>query len=199
MENQNKLDIFHTSIWKGLFSLLRGKTGFKIHIKDFIPHPTLIKKVFTIGLPASIGQSVTAIGFSIIMGVVANFGPTVISGYGIGNRINNMVIMFAMGMSLATGAMAGQFVGAGMPEKAKATMEVFIGTLRGTGHTVLSTIVDMVRLWVIRIPLIFFFADLFGYVGIFYAMIISNISAMGLAYVFLRLGNWKEKVVEEYE
>lgn len=159
-----------------------------------------------------------------------------------------------MGMSLATGAMAGQFVGAGMPEKTEetvkrsslltfgvitiisiflfffgqhvtkifiddtaviavgkqffnygsfslpffVTMEVFIGTLRGTGHTVQSTIVDMVRLWVIRIPLIFFFADLFGYVGIFYAMIISNISTMCLAYVFPRLGNWKEKVVEEY-
>lgn len=75
-----------TSIARGsvafIFSLtlLRGKTGFKIYIKEFIPHPKIIKKVFAIGLPASVGQSVTAIGLSIIVGVVANFGPTVISG-----------------------------------------------------------------------------------------------------------------------
>jgi uncharacterized membrane protein len=29
-------------------------------------------------------------------------------------------------------------------------------------------------------------------------MIISNISAMVIAFVFLKIGNWKKRVVEEY-
>jgi putative MATE family efflux protein len=237
-----------------LYILLRNKTGFTVHMKDFKPDFRMIKKIFAIGLPGSIGQSVTAIGFTFIMGIVTGFGPAVISIYGIGNRVLSMVTMFAIGMSLATATMAGQFVGADKPEKAKetvrvsatitffivltistllfffgqyvtkffineqevidlgyhffrlvafslpffATMSVFQGALRGTGHTTLATTADMLRLWAVRIPLVIWLSEVYGFNGIFYAMIISNISAMIIAYVFLKVGKWTERVVEEY-
>jgi putative MATE family efflux protein len=238
-----------------MFTLIKGTYGFKIDIKYFKPDFRLIKKVLQIGFPASIGQSITSIGFTIIMGVVSSFGTVVVSAYGVGNRINSMVVMFAIGMELATASMCGQFIGADEPEKAEetvkkaafitfsiilsisfllfffgqyvtrffindpeviemgkvffkmvsfslpffATMSIFMGALRGTGHTVQSTTVDMIRLWVIRIPLVVFMADIYGFKGIFIAMIISNISAMVLAYLFLKFGNWKIRVVEKYE
>ncbi|HOO32265.1 MAG TPA: MATE family efflux transporter [Thermotogota bacterium] len=237
-----------------LYVLLKNRTGFTVHLKDFKPDFRMIRKILSIGLPGSIGQSVTAVGFTFIMGVVTQFGAAVISIYGIGNRVLSMVTMFAVGMSLATATMAGQFVGADKPEKAEetvrksaiitflvvlvistllfffgqyvtkffindpevidlgylyfrlvafslpffATMSVFQGALRGTGHTTLATTADMLRLWAVRIPLVMWFSELFGFYGIFYAMIISNISAMIIAYVFLKIGNWKERVVEEY-
>jgi len=249
-----------TIVSRGIFALIfayilfSGKLGFKVHFSDFKPDFRFIKKVISIGLPASLGQSVTAFGFTIITSVVSQFGPIVISAYGVGNRINSMVVMFSVGMSLATGAMSAQFIGAGHKEKAVETvrkaggitftvilgisallfffgqyvtkffindpqvievgvtffklvsfslpffslMDIFMGTLRGTGHTIQSTIVDMVRLWGIRIPLIFFMAESFGFEGVFYAMIISNMSAMMLAFLFIKFGNWKERVVEEY-
>jgi Na+-driven multidrug efflux pump len=214
----------------------------------------MIRKILVIGLPGSIGQSVTAVGFTFIMGVVTGFGAAVISIYGIGQRVLSMVTMFAVGMSLATATMAGQFVGADMPDKAEetvrksaiitflivlfistllfffgqyvtqffindqevidlgyqffrlvsmslpffATMAVFQGALRGTGHTTLATTADLLRLWAVRIPLVIWLSKLYGFSGVFYAMIISNISAMIIAYVFLKLGNWTQKVVEEY-
>ncbi|MBL5982113.1 hypothetical protein NAAC61_08900 [Petrotoga sp. 8T1HF07.NaAc.6.1] len=236
-----------------LIVLFRGREGFKLHAKDFVPDPKLIKKVLVVGLPSSIGESFTAIGFAIIMGVIAQFGPIVISGYGIGNRMNNLITMFAMGISLATATMTGQYVGANQPEKAEETVKkaslatllivgsasmvmflfghnitkffindpevikvgeeffryvsfslpffslvsVFLGTLRGTGHTIQSTIIDITRLWGIRVPLVFFFAETHGYIGVFIAMIISNFSALLLALGFLIFGNWKRPVIEE--
>jgi Na+-driven multidrug efflux pump len=166
-----------------------------------------------------------------------------------------MVVMFATGMSLATGAMVAQFVGADHKEKAVETvrkagiitfstilgisvllffygqyitqffindpevievgvtffklvsfslpffslMDIFMGTLRGTGHTIQSTIVDMVRLWGIRVPLILIMSETWGFRGVFYAMIISNISAMLLSFLFIKFGNWKDRVVEDYD
>ncbi|RAO99033.1 hypothetical protein PW5551_05790 [Petrotoga sp. 9PW.55.5.1] len=236
-----------------LVLLFKGSEGFKIHIKDFTPDIKIIKKVLSIGLPSSIGESFTAIGFAIIMGVIAQFGPVVISGYGIGNRMNNLITMFAMGISLATATMAGQYVGAKKPEKADETVKkasiatllivgtastfmflfghnitqffindpdvikvgeeffryvsfslpffslvsIFLGALRGTGHTTQSTIIDMIRLWGIRVPLVFFLAETHGYIGVFIAMIISNFSAVLLAMGFLVFGNWKKPVIEE--
>jgi putative MATE family efflux protein len=237
-----------------LYVLLSNKIGFTVHTKDFKPDFRMIRKILVIGLPGSIGQSVTAVGFTFIMGVVTGFGAAVISIYGIGQRVLSMVTMFAVGMSLATATMAGQFVGADMPDKAEetvrksaiitflivlfistllfffgqyvtqffindqevidlgyqffrlvsmslpffATMAVFQGALRGTGHTTLATTADLLRLWAVRIPLVIWLSKLYGFSGVFYAMIISNISAMIIAYVFLKLGNWTQKVVEEY-
>ena len=237
-----------------LYVLIGNKVGFTVHPKDFKPDFRMIRKIFAIGLPGSIGQSVTAVGFTFIMGVVTGFGAAVISIYGIGQRVLSMVTMFAVGMSLATATMTGQFVGADKPEKAEetvrkssvitflivlfisillfffgqyvtrffindqevidlgyhffrlvafslpffATMAIFQGALRGTGHTTLATTADMLRLWAVRVPLVIWLSNAFGFNGIFYAMIISNISAMIIAYCFLRIGNWKERVVEEY-
>jgi Na+-driven multidrug efflux pump len=79
-----------------------------------------------------------------------------------------------------------------------ALMDIFMGTLRGTGHTIQSTIVDMVRLWGIRVPLILIMSETWGYKGVFYAMIISNVSAMILSFLFIKFGNWKDRIVEDY-
>lgn len=233
--------------------LIRGKTGFKLHFKDFVPDKHIIKKVFSVGLPASIGESFTAIGFAIIMSVIAQFGEVVISGYGIGNRMNNLITMFSGGMALATATMVGQFVGANKQDKAVETVKkasiasftivfitsmlmfvyghnitqffindpevikvgeeffryvsfslpffslvsIFLGALRGTGHTTQSTIVDIIRLWGIRVPLVIYFSETHGYIGVFIAMIISNFSAMVLGLLFLIFGKWKEPVIEE--
>lgn len=243
-----------TAAFYFLYVLISNKLGFTIHMKDFKPDFRMIKKVLSIGLPGSVGQSVTAVGFTFIMSVVAGFGTTVISIYGIGQRVLSMVTMFAVGMSLATSTMAGQFVGAEEPEKAEetvkkaalltflivlsisvllfffgqyvtrffineqevielgryyfrlvsmslpffATMSVFQGALRGTGHTMQATTADLIRLWGVRIPFVLILSKMYGFNGIIYAMIISNIGALIIVTLFLRLGNWKQRVVEEY-
>ncbi len=68
---------------------------------------------------------------------------------------------------------------------------------RGSGHNIQPMIVDMVRLWVLRIPLAFILSVKFGSVGIWWGMAISNIGAAMLALLFYFRGEWKNKIIEE--
>lgn len=234
------------------YLMFSGKYGFKLRVKDFKPDFSSIMQVIKIGLPASFGQAVTSLGFTIIMGVVSRFGVEVVSAYGVGQKISQLMVNFASGVSLACASMIGQFLGADRPDLASrtvkkaaiftfsvalavstllfffghnvtqffvndpkviemgeiyfrlisfslpffTTLSVFMDTLRGSGHTVQSTIVDIVRLWGIRIPIVTILAEKYGFRGVFYGMIISNISAMFLAMAFLVFGNWKKKIVK---
>ncbi|BBE31059.1 MATE family efflux transporter [Tepiditoga spiralis] len=238
-----------------MYEMFTGKYGFKIHLKDLKFDLRYIKKILLIGLPTSFGQSVTAMGFAIIMKVVSKFGTNVVTAYGIGNRVTNLIVMVSMGISGATSIMIGQFIGSNNKNKAIetlkkasiltffsvfilsfflflygknvtsffineievintgkiyfsmvslslpffATMSIFLAAMNGTGHTVQTTIINLTRLWIIRIPLIKLMADYYGFIGIFYAMIISNILAMLLAYGFLKTDKWKIRLVKEYE
>lgn len=234
------------------YLMFSGKYGFKLRVKDFKPDFSSIMQVIKIGLPASFGQAVTSLGFTLIMGVVSRFGVEVVSAYGVGQKISQLMVNFASGVSLACASMIGQFLGADRPDLASRTVKkaaiftfsvalavstllfffghnvtqffvndpkviemgeiyfrlisfslpffttlaVFMDTLRGSGHTVQSTIIDIVRLWGIRIPIVTILAEKYGFRGVFYGMIISNISAMFLAMAFLVFGNWKKKIVK---
>ena len=237
------------------YLMFSGKYGFKLRVKDFKPDFGSIMQVIKIGLPASFGQAVTSLGFTLIMGVVSRFGVEVVSAYGVGQKISQLMVNFASGVSLACASMIGQFLGADKPDMASRTVKkaaiftfsvalavstllfffghnvtqffvndpkviemgeiyfrlisfslpffttlaVFMDTLRGSGHTVQSTIIDIVRLWGIRIPIVTILAEKYGFRGIFYGMIISNISAMFLAMAFLVFGNWKKKIVKVHK
>jgi Na+-driven multidrug efflux pump len=42
-------------------------------------------------------------------------------------------------------------------------------------------------------------SETWGFKGVFYAMIISNVSAMILSFLFIKFGNWKDRIVEDYD
>ncbi len=100
----------------------------------------LIRKIIFIGLPNALGSSLTSAGFATIMKYVAQFGPTVISAYGIGNRVTNLVNMFSFGISGAVSVMVGQFIGAKRYQDAEETvLKAFLINLTVIG--ILCTIV----------------------------------------------------------
>jgi len=68
---------------------------------------------------------------------------------------------------------------------------------RGSGHNTPPMIVDIVRLWALRIPLAFLFSLYFGSTGIWWGMALSNVGAASLALFFYFKGEWKKKVIEE--
>jgi putative MATE family efflux protein len=103
----------------GLGILIRGKHGIKIMPKHFKLNFELCKKMFLLGLPASIEQSMKALGLSIMSFLVASFGTLVIASYGIGIRILTFVIIPAFGLSMATSTLVGQNIGAGKTDRAE--------------------------------------------------------------------------------
>jgi putative MATE family efflux protein len=94
----------------------------RIERKDFKPEWRMISLILKLGLPSAIGMSVTSAGFAVIMKYVAMFGPAVISAYGIGNRVINLVSMISFGLAGAVSTMVGQFIGARRFEDAERTV-----------------------------------------------------------------------------
>jgi putative MATE family efflux protein len=96
------------------FKILSGsRYGVRLHFGDFAPDWKLIKRVFLLGLPASIEQSMQALGITLMTVIVAGFGTVAIAAYGIGFRVLTFVIIPALGISMATATLVGQNIGAG--------------------------------------------------------------------------------------
>lgn len=103
----------------GLLILLRGNKGIKIHWSDMTIDLPWIKRMFDLGIPASIEQSARAAGMTMMVIIVASFGSHVVAAYGIGARILSLVIVPALGLSIATTTLVGQNIGAGKIKRAE--------------------------------------------------------------------------------
>lgn len=103
----------------GLYILFKGKHAVKITLAKFKPNLALIKQMFLLGLPASIEQSMKALGLSIMSFLVATFGTPVVAAYGIGIRMLSFVIIPAFGLSMATSTLVGQNIGASKVDRAE--------------------------------------------------------------------------------
>lgn len=102
----------------GLVVLLRGKHGIHLVWRDFTPDVAYIKRAFNLGFPASIEQSARALGLTVLTFLIATFGTLAVASYGVGSTILQVVLIPAMGLSMAVAALVGQNIGAGNIERA---------------------------------------------------------------------------------
>lgn len=103
-----------------LFLMFRTKNkDMCLTFKDMKPRPTYIKKLFSLGAPAALSQAFTSLGFLIINSLVLGFDEYVISGIGIGNRINSMLLFPAMAVGSVLATFVGQNIGARNVERAR--------------------------------------------------------------------------------
>ena len=79
----------------------------------------LIRRMFALGLPASVEQSTRALGLVAMTFLVASFDTTTVAAYGIGGRVLSFVIIPALGLAMATTTLVGQNVGAGKLDRAE--------------------------------------------------------------------------------
>ena len=115
----------------GLAVLLSGR--FRIHLawRDFIPDRVYVKRAFLLGFPASIEQSARALGLTVLTFLITSFGTRTVAAYGVGSTILQVVMIPAMGLSMAVAALAGQNIGAGNVERAERIGR--LGTAMGFG------------------------------------------------------------------
>lgn len=251
--------IFSRSIFAAIaiYTLFSNKNnGIYLRIKDIKIEKDLLMKIIKIGLPASLGQSAAAFGFIILNAFVISYGDQTLAAFGIGNRINSLVLMPVMGIGSALATIVGQNLGANNIDRVKLAFstsiklstifmvlggvilslssrhvvgifikndmevfklshqylrlisaslplmgffQVFIGTFQGSGHTIFAMLMDMGRLWGLRIPLIVLFGKFtsWGPSGVWYAMVLSNgiICVVGLM-IYLS-NSWQKKVISD--
>jgi putative MATE family efflux protein len=112
-----------------LYILVKGKRGIQLHFQNLKPQRKAVGLLIKIGLPNSIGQGLTALGFTTLQGIVNSFGTSVIAAFGIGNRIVGMFNMPAMGFSQATAVLVGQSLGAKKKDQAKLVVRYSLYTI----------------------------------------------------------------------
>ncbi len=232
--------------------LLRGRRGMKIERRYLQPDRTAVRQFIEIGLPNSLGQGISALGFTVLQGVVNSFGVSVVAAFGIANRIISLFNMPAIGLSKATAALVGQELGADKPEGARRvvrlsvlSMLVFIvpamtltfffgnavvrffvddpevighgallfrivsvsvvpftlftvinGAFEGGGVTRPVMVLNIFRLWGLRVPLALILSarPSLGANGIWIAMFLSNVVTATLGFLWLRRGTWLRRL-----
>ncbi len=78
-----------------------------------------LHKLVRIAVPAGIEQSIFNVSIIAFMWVVSLYGTEAFTAYGIGVNILSISIVIGMGFAIATATMAGQNLGAGLPDEAE--------------------------------------------------------------------------------
>jgi len=102
----------------GLVIMFRGNRGLQIHLRDMVPDLSYLRRLFRIGLPASIEGTGRALSMNLLLVIVAMFPDTVVAAYGIGTRIFSVIFLPAIAVARGVETMTGQNMGANKPDRA---------------------------------------------------------------------------------
>lgn len=108
------------SAFLGLGILFSGRYGISARPRDFLPDYALIRRIVSLGIPASLEMSTRALGMTVFTFLVASFGTVVVAVNGIGTNILSFAFIPTIGLSMATAALVGQNMGAGRIDRAEA-------------------------------------------------------------------------------
>lgn len=72
-------------------------------------------------------------------------------------------------------------------------LRAYTGSFRGAGATITAAIISVGALGAIRLPIAYFGANSIGTVGVWIAFFASNTIGAIVAYLWYRIGDWKEK------
>lgn len=109
-----------------VISLFRKTNGIKLSLNDLKLEKDILIKIIKIGIPSSIGNSTSALGFAVMNVFVKSFGNPTLTAFIIGNRINSLILMPAMGIGSALATVIGQNLGADNIKRAKNAVKTSI-------------------------------------------------------------------------
>ncbi len=234
---------------------LTGAGGFRLRGRDLRPDGTLIRRLVRVGMPLSLGQTMTSLGFTLLIGIVNGFGSAVTAAFGVGHRLVMTVSVPAWALAQANATAVGQNLGAGLADRASLSVRrsallislallpalaatfiwaaplirvfvddpevvrhgrdllritapsvflfslilVMFGAYQGSGHTVPVMVMNVARLWLIRIPASWLLAVKLdhGPAGLWWAMNLSNVLTGAAGLVWFLRGDWKRAVITD--
>lgn len=126
--------------------LFKGRRGLKLEPSYLRLKISWIKKIFKIGLPASVAQSGTAFGFVVLMAVIGRVqnATVALAAYGIGDRILGLSFIAIEGLAIGLTTILGQSLGADKVERAHAAAR------KGMTIMFLILVVEAAVLWLAR-------------------------------------------------
>ena len=106
----------------GMVILLRGRHGIELSWRGLVPDPPYIKRAFLLGFPGSVELSTRGFGLVVMSFLVASFGTLTTAAYGVGSTVLQVVMISAMGLSMAVSTLVGQNIGAGNIQRASRSL-----------------------------------------------------------------------------
>lgn len=126
-----------------LYQLYYSKSGLTIN-KQFRMEGQTAQNIIFKAIPASMGQSITAIGFAVMNGVIVSYGVQTVAAFSVGNRISSLVLHPVMAIGGVLAAYIGQNIGNANSERARESFKK--GLILSLGIiTTLSLIMMFIR------------------------------------------------------
>ncbi len=114
----------------GMVILLRGRHGIELSCRGLVPDPPYLKRAFFLGFPGSV-ESTRGLGLVVMSFLVASFGTLTTAAYVVGSTVLQVVMIPAMGLSMAVSTLVGQNIGAGNIQRASRI--ALLGAVLGFG------------------------------------------------------------------
>ncbi|WP_320130611.1 MATE family efflux transporter [uncultured Sphaerochaeta sp.] len=134
-----------------LFYILRyrrGKTLLHFSLKEFSFDKKISKEIFTIGIPASLGQGLMSVALIVMNNIAASYGDSVVAGLGVASRIITIGTFIFMGIGAGSQPLVGYNYGARNFSRVKSII------LNGIGLTTAIGLVLGILMWIFAYPFI---------------------------------------------
>jgi len=103
----------------GLWILARGYSRIHVHLPNFRFRPQLMRRMILIAIPATFQGGLRSLAHLGLIKIVALYGTLAVAAFGIGLRINLLVMMVGWAVGGAASTLVGQNLGAQKPERAE--------------------------------------------------------------------------------
>ena len=113
----------------GVALLFTGHLGLDLSLSDLWIELATVRKIVSVGYPASIEQSSGALSYSAMTAVIAIIGATEVAAFGITARLTSFVFLPAVGMGMAVETAVGQNLGADRKDRARRSVHLALAML----------------------------------------------------------------------
>jgi putative MATE family efflux protein len=114
-----------------LWLLFSGGTRLHLKRSDFRPDPSVIVRIFQIGIPALAMNVQRSFGTFILTWLIAPFGTVAVAAHSLASRVEMFVFMPGQGLGMGASVMVGQNLGANLPDRAAKSAWMASGILEG--------------------------------------------------------------------
>lgn len=95
-----------------LIKISSSSSAVKLKLKSMTFEKDLFEDIFNVALPASLSPIMTVATVLLLTGLIGQFGTSALAGYGIGSRVEFLLIPIVFGIGTAMTAMVGTNIGA---------------------------------------------------------------------------------------
>jgi putative MATE family efflux protein len=102
-----------------LWYLIRSQGRLTLHLQGFVLQRSLLADILRVGAVACLSPVQSVLAILIFTGLLAQLGTEALAGYGIGQRLEFLLIPIAFGVGMAAVPMVGMAMGAGQVARAR--------------------------------------------------------------------------------